>query len=497
MFKLENEIKISIYGIPLPWISKIELYYPDLPQFPIIYIHTFDDNGNRLIACPVSVSYKINQNSCDAEFLLVSNICQSDKNIDIIENELKERIGFSNKITKNDIISCCNGDTNYEKILSDIWTYVERSYGSSLPYGRYYEELFSIVRFVSAWQPKTGRQSEMRMLYNFMSAFGEESELPQKWSHLEFYITPNIEDIKQKNFDEFPNFKVLDSVSKKLFAKYFTVPVKIDNFIFYAMNKAWKQNKDSFINLISTPLYEDGTFNEVEKKCSEKLVDAFNRNARRASFFISTYINIDKNYESWSKTFFNEFYNNGKKLKGYSEKVIACFLQQGFSNTEAIPIDTWIKTFYEFPLGITSNIDFFNTFSNIGKLERMIWLSSQSNKTNMKNFYNILWCQRYGVNGNSELRGINPISCYSCNLKSSCFGLKSHYDDTVYLTDIKDDINSNTNYTCILSNRIPSKCYKSSTLIDEFSGYILSSKNSVPQNLIDKQIITLKDFVFF
>ena len=81
------------------------------------------------------------------------------------------------------------------------------------------------------------------------------------------------------------------------------------------------------------------------------------------------------------------------------------------------------KTFYEFPLGIENNLDFFNSFDKLGKLERVIWLASQSNKTNMKNFFDILWCQRYGTIGNSELRGVNPLACSLCNLSDTCVGL--------------------------------------------------------------------------
>lgn len=84
-----------------------------------------------------------------------------------------------------------------------------KSYGPSIPYGQFYEEMFSIPRFVAAWQPKTGRQSEMRMLYNFMSAFGEEVSLPSDWAHLEFYVIPSYTDVINKDYSDFPNFKKL------------------------------------------------------------------------------------------------------------------------------------------------------------------------------------------------------------------------------------------------------------------------------------------------
>lgn len=68
MFQLKQKTEIIINGIPVQWIPKIELYYPDLPQFPIMYIHTLINN-NRLVACPVSVSYDIIQDSAMLNFL--------------------------------------------------------------------------------------------------------------------------------------------------------------------------------------------------------------------------------------------------------------------------------------------------------------------------------------------------------------------------------------------------------------------------------------------
>lgn len=500
MFEFNNELEITISKIPLQWIPKIELYYPDLPQFPIIYIHLQNNFGKRLIACPVAVSYKINNEDCDATFTVLTNVDNSRDNIDIIKNELENRIGYSNRITKDDLLKCCQSNTKYINLLSDLWSYVETSYGTSIPYGKYYEEIFSIVRFVSAWQPKTGRQSEMRMLYNFMSIFGEKIKMPLKWSHLEFYVIPNINDILSKDLNDFKTFSILDSAINKLFTIYFTKDVTISSTTFKVMEHAWKQNKEYFIDNVSTPLFKNGTFTESEKFYSEKLIDAFNRHSWRGAYFISSYMNIDKKYNTWNKSFFIDFYTNGSKLKGYSEKVIACFLQQGFLNQEVIPIDTWIETFYKYPLGINDRSIFFNNFNTLGKLERIIWLSSQSNKTNMSTFFDILWCQRYGTNGNKSIRGINPIACYSCKLKNTCVGLSTMKTKQIRLINNispqKIPPNENTLFTCYLVNGIPKKCYQGTTLIDEFSGYILNSNDKLPTNLLSKNIVTMDEFIF-
>lgn len=507
MFRLTNEVKITIEHIPLPWIPKIELYYPDLPQFPMIYINTHV-NKQRILACPVAVSYQIEENSCNAIFTVLTNVESSKLNNEKIKSELSERIGYSKKISKTDIINCCNGNKQYIDLFTDLWKYIQASFGEYVPYGRFYEEIFSIIRFVAAWQPKTGRQSEMRMLYNFMSAFGEKIEMPKRWNHLEYYAIPNLHDISINNLSEFPKFSILESAMRKLFDKYFVKNVNINGTDFKVMERAWKQNKDSFITNVTDPMFSEGVLSESEKLYAETLVDAFNRHAWRAAYFISAYMNIKSDYSVWTKQFFINFYENGNKLKGYSEKAIACFLQQGFLNPEVIPIDTWIKTFYEFPLGIDSKTQFFNDFSSLGKLERIIWLSSQSNKTNMKTFFDILWCQRYGTIGNGELRGINPISCYSCQLKKSCVGVaKKRSTNVKLLNDSSEEdlstifiANPKITYICLLNNGVPKKCYirkrDVANLIDEFSGYILTAQNKLPDNLLHKGIISFEEFVF-
>ena len=73
MFQAKEIIKIRVDKIPLQWIPKIELYYPDLPQFPIMYIHTRLNSGERLFAFPVAVSFDIMEDYCNADFCVLCN----------------------------------------------------------------------------------------------------------------------------------------------------------------------------------------------------------------------------------------------------------------------------------------------------------------------------------------------------------------------------------------------------------------------------------------
>ena len=508
MFQLNHQTEIKINGIPIQWIPKIELYYPDLPQFPIMYIHT-QINNNRLVGCPVSVSYEIIQDKCNAKFLVFTNLEPTTEVVDKIKDEIENRIGFSNPINKQTVIDCCRGNSKFINILTDLWQYIEKSYGPSIPYGRFYEEMFSIPRFVAAWQPKTGRQSEMRMLYNFMSAFGEEVSLPSNWAHLEYYVIPSYTDVINKDYSDFPNFKKLYVAMKKLFELDFSNSITIDNATFKVMPKAWPKNKEEFIKTVSSKYYSTGQLTETDKYYSEILVDAFNRHPWRAAYFISAFMNIENNdYRTWSKNFFNTFYAKGKKLKGYSEKAIACFLQQGFEKEEIIPVDTWIEAFYECPLGISTKSAFFDSFDMLGKLERVIWLASQSNKTNMKNFFDILWCQRFGTIGNKELRGVNPLACSLCNLSATCVGLSQIKNKGVLISNTLkpedfDTIPTSTldciSFICLLEEDVPKKIYKKGDhewiLNDEFSGYLKTKDDSFPKSLVAKEIITVEEFI--
>lgn len=506
MFQLNNKTEILIDGIPIQWIPKIELYYPDLPQFPIMYIHT-QINNNRLIACPVSVSYEITQDKCNAKFLVFTNLNPTTEVVDKIKDEIENRIGFSNPVNKQTVVDCCKGNPDFIAMLTDLWQYIEKSYGDVIPYGRFYEEIFSIPRFVAAWQPKTGRQSEMRMLYNFMSQFGEEVSLPSDWNHLEYYVIPSYIDVVNKDYSDFPNFNKLYLAMKKLFELDFSKSITIDDLTFKVMPKAWKQNKEEFIKNVSGKYYSTGQLTETDKYYLEFLVDAFNRHPWRAAFFISAFLNIENSdYRTWNKNFFNTFYEKGNKLKGYSQKAFACFLQQGFENEEIIPIDTWIETFYEYPLGIETKQEFFNSFEMLGKLERVIWLASQANKTNMKNFFDILWCQRYGVIGNKELRGVNPLACSLCNLSATCVGLSKIKNERVLLSDTTPEnlnLSSSTydsiSFICLLDEDVPKKIYIKNKsqwdIIDEFSGYLKTKEDTFSKSLVDKKIITVEEFI--
>ncbi|MFC1548705.1 hypothetical protein ACFL5E_01950 [Candidatus Omnitrophota bacterium] len=509
--KLQYTTEITLERVPKQWMPRFELYYPDLPQFPIVYVHLLADD-TRIYGFPTTVSFDIiNEKEYNARLVFLCNVDleQNSRLKDLVTSELGERFGLKDKVGLDDIVASCQGNTQYETFFRDLWSYLAPAFGDYLPYGKFYEEVYSMVRFVSAWQPKTGRQSEMRMLYNFLSIFGKPIEIVPEWNYLEFFLLPTYDDILNGTLNSFSEFQELHTAMEKVWDHCFTEETELDGHIIKSMPRSWPQNKDSFIKDVASPLCSDGVITETQKHALERLVDAFNRHSWRAAFFLWSIMNIKMDdYRKWDKDYFVKFYLSNTGV-GISPKVIACFLQQGFKNADVIPLDTWIETFYKYPLGISKKEDFLTTFSNMGKLERAIWLSSQANKTNIRAFFDLLWCQRYGVTGNNELRGANPITCYECRLKNTCVGFAQITDSKVLIKEEQriaitettrgKFLASNTltaeadqqgcSFICLTQGHIPKKVFtpqRNGTwkLIDEFSGYILHDQTTDKVNKV-------------
>lgn len=501
---LKYETKIKIKDVPLQWMSRFELYYPDLPQFPITYVHKIFGT-KRIYGFIAATSFDVKKSCCDVDLLFISNIKLGEKEKILVKAEIEERFGSAEKIGIDDIVKCCNGKKQYISFFKELWKYVSKSFGEYIPYGKFYEEIYSIVRFVSAWNPKTGRQSEMRMLYNFLSAFGESVEVKGKWDYLDFFIIPTYEEMINEDLDNFPKFKTLYTGMEKIWKICFTEEQELGDMKIKSIPKAWPQAKDNFIKEVTFPLYKKGKLTLAEKQSIDRLVDAFNRHSWRAAFFIWSIMSMhNKDYRKWDKKFFVEFYLNKKRAVGISPKVIACFLQQGFKNQDAIPLDIWVKSFYELALGIQTEKEFFDSFSEMGKLERPIWLSSQANKTNIKTFFDLMWCTRYGVTGNRELRGANPIACYECKLRKKCpsYAKIDKFPVLIYKEGkksqeelIKEAELNSCKFICLTEEGVPKKIFekrgKSWRLIDEFSGYLLTNQK-INSN---KNILKVKDLL--
>ena len=106
-----------------------------------------------------------------------------------------------------------------------------------------------------------------------------------------------------------------------------------------------------------------------------------------------------------------------------SPKVIALYSQQCFGNASAIPIDEWIETFFRYPLSVYPTVGssvsgILASSVNLGRVERLLWVSAQARKVHSSACDDAIWCTKF--NSAREPRGANPLACKICILRSSC-----------------------------------------------------------------------------
>ena len=508
--RFENDLMLE--RIPVQWIPKFEMFIPDLPNFPLVYVHV-KKNSERIFGFPISVNFIDFQNGeCNpvVKFLCNVNLQNDEEANRIVSFELSERFGISNKVTKADISDACNGDKKLIGFFSKLWDdVIVPDHGNAIPYGRYFEEFYSIIRFVSAWNTagRGGRQQELRQLYWFLREYGRRIsiEIPDL-SFYQFYLLPTYEEVKSKKIMDFPKISRLLEIVEKIWSLEFTKEVKIQNKTVFSMTRSWPKTRDSFVRYMLENHEKKGNMTPEESHELGLLVDMFDRFPLRTAGFVWCVMSIHSlGYENWSKEFLDEFYlslfENNNTI-GIYPKVVACFLQQGFGNQEAIPMDSWILSFVKHPIGIFGprkkpryslkdqklweHKEFFSGFKNRAKLERLMWLVSQSKKVNMNPVFDMIWCIRYGTTGDdAQLREQNPIACYQCTLRENCKGYESIEDEYVYIHEgaVDEKIRNSASqqgcdFICITQANVPKKIErlnKSRTsrkwlFLDEFSG---------------------------
>lgn len=529
-------------NVPLQWIQGMEMFYPDLTNFPICYVH-FREGQERIYGFPVGIT--VSNTSGTVCTITVTFLCNKDPSTDEIKDhimkEIKGRFGLTNPLVLDDLDTCTD-DTNLKNFLKEIWKTASSLFGNSYPYGKLYEEMYSIVRFVAAWAPKTGRQSEMRALYNFMSLFGEKIEVKNEWKFLDFFVIPTYQDVVENNLSEFPKFQEMFVALQKIWNEHWKLKgiyniscdnhgsvkypkytrVEAEQFVadkknttthkkctykitsndmeIFAADNGWGYNIDEFDRNYATPWYEQGKITLKEKNILKKLVSAFNRHPGRTTYFVWSIMSIaHKPYDTYDPDYYYRFYQMAENpnFVGISPKVVGCFLQQGFEQQEMIPIDTWVESFHKGPLGIDSKYDFFKQFKKIGKLERMIWKVSQAKKTNADPLMNVLWCIRFGETGNHVIRYANPLSCYACDFHNrGCVGFEKIRNKKVLIKDEKDveivtittDNNKNDGKKIITKEVIDN-------FTDNLCDFVCLTQNGVPKKIFkeNKDRIQLVD----
>ena len=92
---------------------------------------------------------------------------------------------------------------------------VTYSYDNILPFGRLWDEVLGLTRFVASWYSSGGRKGELIQTHYFASKFGERIQSSGSIAGIDFYLLPTINELLDTSnpLSIFPNFAKLVDVA--------------------------------------------------------------------------------------------------------------------------------------------------------------------------------------------------------------------------------------------------------------------------------------------
>lgn len=425
-----------IKGYPEQWLPFIHLYDADLPLFPLQYFHILPHNlpAERIPNATDRAFGYIERIHLTASGLEVTLICnknladpQNSSFAYQVKSEVEERLGISNPVVPADINNAFRPPYNFvNNVLVQIWQrVVSNALGNCLPFGRFFDPIFGLARLIASWYSPGGRKSEWIQTHYFYSRFGEKITVASNLPKMDFYLLPTFTEVTDPNntLNLFPKFKALMDAAQ-VFHRMFCRIVNIGGGLIFSKFYppfTGQLNTSKVIKCISS----------VGQNYSDPLIECFNafdKGPMRTVMFLQMLNDIRAKRlmpQQLSSNHFGLIYSSG--LSGFYQtpKVIALYAQQCFGNIFALPIDTWIETFMKWPLMIYPyqgrNLQgIFASANNLGKVERLLWISAQARKVHSSLCNDALWCTKYASTG--KPRGANPFACNAClnSIRNSC-----------------------------------------------------------------------------
>lgn len=434
---LQYRFKFSFTDLPERWIPLINLYDPDLPLFPIYYFHAIPELPITQIPSETERVYGyieklIAINNTTTEVTLITNKNLNDPTNSnyktIALNEIRERFGVNNPVVRSDISNVFSRPLNYaNNIMDQLWSkVVTNAYGDKLPFGRLWDEVFGLSRFVASWNSE-GRKSELIQTHYFSSKFGEKISSDSLLPQIDFYLLPTIKELinSANNLNIFPNYKGLAEISN-IFQNHYCTLTTFDGLTLSKFNNPYSGSMNTakintILNGSNIPLH----LRQFGIECYNAF---FKGPVRPIIFFmmLSDLRNGRLNPASLTSVQLGSIYEKLERTY-QSPKVIHIYAQQSFGHQEATPIDIWIKTFFKWPLKIypigrvrNALSIIFNNATNLGKAERLIWVAVQARKVHSSVCNDAIWCIK--KSSKSEARGANPLACKIClaNIRNVC-----------------------------------------------------------------------------
>lgn len=446
---LSFRVSLPLEGLPDRWIPLIHLYDADLPLFPIYYFHAtpsalpsgarpteidrvfgyverinIDTNGN---VCAVVVTNKDLDHVCNSAFRTAALA------------SIRDRIGLNDPVTIEDVRnSFTDGELQQANlVLAEIWQrVVARAYGNKLPFGRLWDEVLGLARFVASFRSQSGRKGELIQTHYFARAFGHAIQTGGGIPPTDFYLLPTIGEITdaENPLTAFPQFARLISVAQTFQSSH------CDTVAFDGLNLSRFHNPGGgTLNTEKLLALFDG-FGFRDRPIALECFNAFGKGTQRPVLFLLMLADLREGRlqpEALSSPQCGSIYESlGSTYQ--SPKVIEIYAQQSFGNAHAMPIDTWVETFLKWPLKVRP-VDarrgwirtLFSSATKLGKVERLIWITAQARKVHSSACNDAVWCIKKASVGLA--RGANPLACAVCAsaIRSVCPAYISIQDSLV------------------------------------------------------------------
>jgi hypothetical protein len=430
---------IPINGFPERWMPLIHLYDPDLPLFPIYYFHSTlkglaphqrPTEGERVFGYIERIHIP-GANRVAVE--IITNKDLDDPNnavyLTLATEEIGERLGLNNPVTINDIANAFAPPLDYANpVLLEIWhRVVANAYGNKLPFGRLWDEVLGLTRFVASWNSPGGRKGELIQTHYFASKFGERIQSAGGIAQIDFYLLPTINELMDgaNPLTIFPKYRDLVDVAE-IFQANNCATVSVGGI---TLSKFLHATGGRFNTAKILAILKSTHIPQNLQPSAIECYNTFDKGPQRTVIFLMMLSDLRSGRltpATLSASTLGSIYAGLMEKTDQSPKVIHIYAQQSFGNASAIPIDIWIKTFFKWPFKIApighveDYSQIFSSSQNLGKIERLIWVTAQARKVHSTACNDAIWCIKKPSQGDS--RGANPFACNIClaAIRNSC-----------------------------------------------------------------------------
>lgn len=419
---------INLPEFPDRWLPLLQLYDPDLPLFPVMYFHRAKpmDAGARPLDHERVFGYveSVAPQSGGLEVVVVTNKLLSASGnaqyLVLATTEIVHRLGLADPVTPLDLTSVFTGPfSGRDPVLQEIWQrVVANAYGDKLPFGRLWDEVMGLARFVASWYSQSGRKGELIQTHYFAKKFGVEIQTADPLPQRDFFLLPSITELQDATnpLTSFPSFAHLLSAAAEL-AKSNGYTLTCGGATVTGFKRPWRVSK---LNTAAFQAIVNAKVGYEHQAAAAEAFNAFGKGPARTIiglFLLHDIRSGNIKPAALSETDLGALYD-GLRGSYMSPKVIAIYAQQCFGNPAAIPIDMWIQTFFQYPLAIDprGKGKWAKVFANsvgLGKVERLIWVTAQARKVHSRACDDAVWCIKLGTS-KKVARGANPLSCTAC-----------------------------------------------------------------------------------